>query len=81
MTIFYCLKFNIPPNVEGQILVFYHPEQGDPGTGFPFRRPPTTRRATDRIESTVSNGFSTVSCVSVATIRLLSRYLAADNFF
>jgi hypothetical protein len=32
MTTFYCLRFETPPNLEGQVPVFI-----PPGTGFPFR--------------------------------------------
>jgi hypothetical protein len=43
MTIFYCLRFETPPKLEGQAPVFISPRKRvsrlyPPGIGFPFRR-------------------------------------------
>jgi hypothetical protein len=43
MTIFYCLRLEYSPNLEGQVAVFISPRNRvarlyPPGTGFPFRR-------------------------------------------
>jgi hypothetical protein len=51
MTIFYCLRFETPPNLDGQVPVFISPSVQviTPRYWVPFSSSPTTRRATVEI--------------------------------
>jgi hypothetical protein len=66
MTTFYCLRFETPQNLEGQVPVFISPRnrvaQLYPQALVPFSSPPTTRRATVEVFEPVSKrGLDTKS--------------------
>jgi hypothetical protein len=92
MTIFYCLIFQTPPNLERQIPVFISPRNRvaqlyTPRHWVPFSSPPTARRATvevfePRVEPRGVRELNTLRCFpSTPQINYSERNLKYSDTF